>query len=353
MLNVKSGQSGLVVGSTAYVPRAVPVLPTLSGAFLVSASTVRVTLPVPSALPAAFTPADCARTLIILPANVTSASAAKAIASCGIDPAIDPAVLIVTLAAGASFAAGDTINVVANQWQLRGGRSVTVGPTYVPGPRTPVTIVPAFTSAALTSATSIAVKLPVPSALAAGDCNAAFALIPFGGGSGDAKSDNPIASCRLDAANTTLNLNLTAASSYAVGDIISAAPANARLTVGSLAYGYMPVAVHPILTAATTAVLTAADALWVTLPYASHLPANMNASDCNAAFEPRSASGSAKPAAFSDCAVTSATVDLVTTYYLSLTLASEGTYAAGQSGHDGARADTACLRCATEEWLQF
>lgn len=328
MLNVQSGQTQLVVGSTAYVPRAVPVLPTLSGAFLVSASTVHVTLPVPSALPAAFTPADCARTLIILPVNVTSASAAKAIASCAID-AQDSTVLTVTLAAGASFAAGDTINVVANQWQLRGGRTVTVGPTYVPAPRTLVTIIPAFTSAALTSATSIAVKLPVASALAAGDCNTAFSLIPFGGGSGDAKSDNPIASCRLDATNTTLNLNLTTATSYAVGDIISAAPANSRLTVGTLAYGYMPVAVHPILTAATTAVLTAPDTLWVTLPYASYLPANMNASDCNAAFELKSASGSPKPAAFSDCSITSATVDAVTTFYLSLTLASESTYAAG------------------------
>ncbi len=350
VLNVKSGQSSLVVGTTAYVPRAVPVLPTLVAAFLVSASTIHVQLPVASVLPAAFTPADCARTFLILPFNVTSPASAKPIASCSLTT--DRTMVAVTLAPSAAFAAGDTINVVANQWQLRGGRSVTLGPAYVPAPRAAISITPVFSSAVLVSDASIVVTLPVPSTLAAGtDCNAAFFLLPSSGNTENAKS-SPFASCRLDATNTTLTFNLTSASSYSVGDIITPQSSNNRLTVGTVSYGFRTTTINPTLTSATSAVLTSSDTVRVTLPFYGRFTnynGNLNASICNAAFDLLSASNTSKSSPFSDCDDTS-TFDSSSqtyTYYVILTLASQSTYTAGEEAQvlgQGYRAvDAGCM----------
>ena len=99
IFNVKSGQSLLQVGSTAYVPQAVSVLPTLSTAILVAASVVRVGLPVVSSIPAPYSADDCARSVIIAAANST---AAKAISGCVLSA--DGKALLVTL--GAAYAAG-------------------------------------------------------------------------------------------------------------------------------------------------------------------------------------------------------------------------------------------------------
>ncbi|KAG2450937.1 hypothetical protein HYH02_004210 [Chlamydomonas schloesseri] len=308
-LNVKSTNTILNVAGTNYVPKAVPVLPSITAAFLISSTVVSVSLPVPSALPAVYAASDCARSIIIAAANST---VAKPIASCALGAGATS--LLVTLGSGATFASGDTVNVQPDQWTLRAGQTVTVGPTYVPSPA-PVAIMPAFTSAALTAATTIVVRLPAASALATGDCNNAFQLVSGGA--------SPFASCALGAGNTTLTLNLTASTEYTVGYRVSPKTTNTLLTVGNTSYAYLPVAINPILLPSTTAVLVSPTSIVVTLPFTSYLPPSANATHCNAAFELKSAAGTAKTAPFTACVVSGGTT-------LTLTVAA-GTYTAGDT----------------------
>ncbi|KAG2428517.1 hypothetical protein HXX76_011634 [Chlamydomonas incerta] len=308
-LNVKSTNTILNVAGTNYVPKAVPVLPTITAAYLISSTVVSVSLPVPSALPAVYAAADCARSIIIAAANST---VAKPISACAL--AAGASSLLVTLGAGATFVSGDTVNVQADQWTLRAGQTVTVGPTYVPSPA-PVAIMPAFTSAVLTGATTIVVQLPAASALATGDCNSAFQLVSGGA--------SPFASCALGATNTTLTLNLTASTEYTVGFRVSPKNINTLLTVGNSSYAYLPVAINPTLLPSTTAVLVSPTSILVTLPFASYLPSTANATHCNAAFELKSAAGTAKTAPFTACAISGGTA-------LTLTIAA-GTYTAGDT----------------------
>nr|AAO25118.2 flagella membrane glycoprotein 1B [Chlamydomonas reinhardtii] len=315
IFNVKSGQSLLQVGSTAYVPQAVSVLPTLSTAILVAASVVRVGLPVVSSIPAPYSADDCARSVIIAAANST---AAKAISGCVLSA--DGKALLVTL--GAAYAAGDTVNVRTGQWQLRAGASVTLGPNYIAA-STPVAIVPGFSSAVLTSATQVTVQLPLASALpatiSASECGDAFDLLDA---SGTTSRVSPWTGCSIGS-NNTLVLNMTAGI-YVVGDQVTPKSGQTKLTfANTTAYGVLLTPINPILTAATTAMLTASSTIVVALPYAANLPASTNnGTVCNAAFDLVSAAGASRTAPFSACSISGGTT-------LTLTIASTASYTAG------------------------
>ena len=217
---------------------------------------------------------------------------------------------------------GDTVNVRTGQWQLRAGASVTLGPNYIAA-STPVAIVPGFSSAVLTSATQVTVQLPLASALpatiSASECGDAFDLLDA---SGTTSRVSPWTGCSIGS-NNTLVLNMTAGI-YVVGDQVTPKSGQTKLTfANTTAYGVLLTPINPILTAATTAMLTASSTIVVALPYAANLPASTNnGTVCNAAFDLVSAAGASRTAPFSACSISGGTT-------LTLTIASTASYTAG------------------------
>ncbi|KAG2428514.1 hypothetical protein HXX76_011631 [Chlamydomonas incerta] len=326
VFNVKSGQSLLQVGSTAYVPQSVTVLPTITSATLVSSSVVRVALPVVSSIPAPYSADDCARSIIVAAANST---VAKAISACALSA--DGKALLVTL--GAAYAAGDTVNVRTGQWQLRAGVSVTLGPNYIANTAA-VAIVPGFNSAVLTSATQVTVQLPLasslPATISAAECGDAFDLVDA---TATTSRTGPWTGCAIGS-NNTLVLNMTVGI-YVVGDQVTPKSGQTKLMfANTTAYGVLLTPINPTLTAATTAMLTASTTIVVALPYAANLPASTNnGTVCNAAFDLVSAAGASRTAPFSACSISGGST-------LTLTIAASASYTAGdrinvKSGNNG------------------
>ncbi|KAG2428522.1 hypothetical protein HXX76_011639 [Chlamydomonas incerta] len=297
VMNIKPSNSVLRWGpqatGAAYYPAAadVPVFATVATATLVDPSTVVLGLPTVSAIPANFTVPDCLRAIEFK----TAAGVAKngTVASCILTP--DRLGLQVKLLSAGNFSAGDTVNVKPEQSELRSAALAT-GPSYVPKLAAQVVNPALFANANLTSATSITVRLPFASALAAGaDCKTVLALLSAGGA---AKN---VSSCALGADGVTLAVTIPA-SSFVGGDALNIVPGQTALTLADGTTAYVPSKAGVLVTPnIVSAALTNATVISVALPAASVLTSTA-AADCSAAVVIAS-NGSAVASPLSACAV--------------------------------------------------
>ncbi|KAG2428525.1 hypothetical protein HXX76_011642 [Chlamydomonas incerta] len=297
VMNIKPSNSVLRWGpqatGAAYYPAAadVPVFATVATATLVDPSTVVLGLPTVSAIPANFTVPDCLRAIEFKTAAGVSKNGT--VASCILTP--DRLGLQVKLLSAGNFSAGDTVNVKPEQSELRSAALAT-GPSYVPKLAAQVVNPALFANANLTSATSITVRLPFASALAAGaDCKTVLALLSAGGA---AKN---VSSCALGADGVTLAVTIPA-SSFVGGDALNIVPGQTALTLADGTTAYVPSKAGVLVTPnIVSAALTNATVISVALPAASVLTSTA-AADCSAAVVIAS-NGSAVASPLSACAV--------------------------------------------------
>ncbi len=187
---------GVPPSAAPYFPAAepIPILTTIDRATLINPTTVVLSLPAASAVPANLTVDDCMRAIAV---SSTSGEAKNgSVASCTLSP--DRMSLTVALKDAASYAPSDKVNVRQGQAELRVA-AMDVGTGYVPKALDQV-INPALFAAkpaVLSAPTTITATLPFSSALKAGACPVVL--------SPGAKA---AASCALAADGVTLTLTL-------------------------------------------------------------------------------------------------------------------------------------------------
>ncbi|KAG2450935.1 hypothetical protein HYH02_004208 [Chlamydomonas schloesseri] len=265
--NVKPGNALLAAGTPSanalYVPgTAISIGPQLVSA-AISNVTVFVKLPFVSSLAATF---DCNATILLIPSGSTTPKTNPFVA-CSLSS--DSKALILTLASASTYASGDMLQVKANQTTFLAGSTA-----YVPG--TAITImVPAISSAIITSATNVVATLNVDVAMtgtSADDCNNAFGLYASTSAT-TAKAGPPFLSCVVGTNKRTVTFTLLNATIFASADAINIKSGNTRLRVDnadtgvSLVPGASNIAINPVVSAA---VATSATTVEVTLPLASY-----------------------------------------------------------------------------------
>ncbi|KAG2428477.1 hypothetical protein HXX76_011595 [Chlamydomonas incerta] len=228
---------------------AVPIAPTLASAYTIDASTIGITLPVPSGFVdssqgsalalTSLTGAECDMVLAVKPATATAARRPLApVAACNFADNAGSTTLTVRLACGGYgfLQAGDTVEVLDTNAGINGATAavralqafpVTGGPKYAPRRRRQpplVVIQPRATSARAVSINTVELALPVPSVMVDGSsgkplstvtaamCNAMVVWTP-----------KPIQSCSLSADGRALTLALFAGAAFSPGDVINIA----------------------------------------------------------------------------------------------------------------------------------
>ncbi len=190
-----------------------PVTPTLfsASAHLTGSSTVRISLPFPSAVAPG---ANCTASFALSPSGTTATT-------CTIS-ADDPQAVEVSL--WAAYTPGDSINLLPRQTELLLDDGST---PYVPA-ASPILILPTLASASLAAPTTILVTLSFPGTLSSPDsCNAALTLRTSTGDS----ITSPIVSCSLSPDGLTLILQLAPSYTPATGETVDITPGQTALVV--------------------------------------------------------------------------------------------------------------------------
>ena len=211
---------------------AVTIVPKIAAAQAIAPLTVEITLSAPSYLPDALTQTECAALLTFTPSKTLFATT-----PCALDST--KTVLTVKLASGSEFANGDQVNIHATTntgtKALRAGSDVT-GLLYTASD-SPIDINPAIQSAAATSATSIAVTLPVGSTLyvsgatasiSAADC--AKVLEVKRGTAALTLESSAACAIATSGSSTTLTVTLASGQAFAAGDTVNIVAANSAGT---------------------------------------------------------------------------------------------------------------------------
>ncbi|KAG2450933.1 hypothetical protein HYH02_004206 [Chlamydomonas schloesseri] len=297
-INIRKDQTaakvGVVGGSSGTnlvpYPSAITISPRAFGAAatLVAPTSVALSLPAVSSLPATTAASDCNNAVRYT--DVSGTDAVNPFTSCAIT---SDTKAIALNTASPIYKAGDLMNIKSTNNALRWGPQAS-GAAYYPA-ASDVPVFATVATATLVDPSTVVLSLPavsaVPDNFTVPDC---LRAIEFKTSAGVAKNGT-VASCSLLPDRLGLQVKLLAAANFSAGDTVNIKPQQAELRVSALATGpsYVPKlaaqVVNPALFA--NANLTSATAITVRLPFASALAAG---SDCKTVLALLGAGGVAK-----------------------------------------------------------